>query len=142
MIKQFIFISILALCCLLKTNLYSQTAPVKHFSLDKESTQIPSDSLGSTYFYSLSFEVSFDTLTSATFKLRSLTTDSIINQQVFNLPKTDGIYQTGLFPSGLIKDKKNFYIRLGNIKSKEPLLLVTDFIDSKNTIYKDILTTE
>lgn len=123
-------------------NIQAQTNPVKHFSLDKEPTQIPSDSLGTTYFYSLSFEVAVDTLTSATFNLRNLATDSLVNQQVFNLPNTDGIYQTGMFPNGLIKDKNNFYIRLGNFKSKEPLQLVTDFIDSKNTIYKDILTTE
>lgn len=120
----------------------SQTPPVKHFTLNKENTQIPSDSLGTTYLYSLSFESNIDTLTSATFKLRGLATDSLFNTQNFNLPKLDGVYQTSYFTNGLIKDKNNYYIILGNIKSNESLQLISDFIDDKNNLYKDILTNE
>lgn len=127
----------------LPNGITAQTIPVQHFSLSKENTQIPSDSLGTTYFYSLSFEsVTIDTLVSACFKLRGLTTDSLFSTQTFVLPKIDGVYQTGYFANGLIKDKRNFYILLGNIKCNEPLYLLTDFIDSKNKAYSDILTNE
>lgn len=131
----------LILCIVLFINisLYAQHAPVKSFSLKKEPTEIAPDSLGTTYFYSLSFEVP-DTLVlaSATFKLKGLTTDSLFNQQIFNLPTTDGVYQTGYFPNGLIKDQYTFFILLGNIKSKEQLILVSDFKDSNNIQYNNI----
>ena len=104
----------------------SQTAPVKHFSLKKEPTQIPADSLGTTWFYSVSFE-STDTLSSVVFKLTGLSTDSVHNTQTFNLPQNDGIYQTGFFPNGLIKDRSGFFILLGNVKSAEDLILISDF---------------
>ena len=137
--------SSLIICFALIANicLFSQTNPIKRISLKKESTEIPSDSLGTTYFYSVSFEV-IDTLVlnSATFKLKNSATDSLVNQQNFNLPLVDSIYQTGYFSNGLIKDHNTFFILLGNIKSKEPLMLISDFIDSKNIYYKDILTNE
>jgi hypothetical protein len=121
----------------------AQTSPVKHFSLKKEPTEIPADSLGATYFYSLSFEVKNPlVLMSAKFKLKSTATDSLINQQTFDLPFNDGIYLTSISPNGLIKDHYNFYILLGNVKAKEPLILEADFIDSMNLHYNDILTNE
>jgi hypothetical protein len=121
----------------------AQVNPVKRFSLKKETTEIPSDSLGTTYLYSLSFEVNDNlVLTAANFKLKSLTTDSLINQQTFNLPLIDGVYQTGFSPNGLIKDHNSFFILLGNVKSIEPLMLISDFIDSKSIHYNDILTNE
>jgi hypothetical protein len=124
-------------------NLFSQTNPFKRFTLKKEPTEIPSDSLGTTYFYSLSFEVNEPlVLMNAKFKLKNTATDSIINQQLFDLPFNDGIYLTSISPNGLIKDHYNFYILLGNVKSKEPLMLVADFTDSMNLQYKDILTNE
>jgi hypothetical protein len=124
-------------------NLFSQTNPIKRFSLKKESTEIPSDSLGTTYFYSLSFEVNEPlVLMNAKFKLKSSVTDSLINEQSFDLPFNDGVYLTSISPNGLIKDHDNFYILLGNIKSKDPLQLVADFIDSMNLHYNDILTNE
>lgn len=124
-------------------DLFSQTNPIKRFSLKKESTEILSDSLGTTYFYSLSFEVNQPlVLMNAKFKLKSMATDSLINQQNFDLPFNDGVYLTSVSPNGLIKDHYNFYILLGNIKSKDELLLEADFIDSVNLHYNDILTNE
>jgi hypothetical protein len=124
-------------------SLFSQTNPIKRLSLKKEPSDIPSDSLGSTYFYSLTFETNEPfVLMSAKFKLKDITTDSIINQQTFDLPFNDGIYLTSISPNGLIKDHYNFYILLGNIKSKDPLILMADFTDSMNLLYNDILTNE
>ena len=121
----------------------AQTIPIKLFSLKKDQSILPSDSLGTAYFYSVTFEVN-DTLIlkSANLKLKNTKNDSIISQQLFNLPIIDSVYQTGLFQNGLIKDHNSFFILLGNFKSKEPLTVTADFIDSKNIYYKDILTNE
>lgn len=141
MTNKFLFIIMLSCACFI-TQLHSQTAPIKHFALALEQTNIATDSLGETYFYSVRFESNVDTMRSATFNLRSSANDSIVNKQVFNLPIHDGVYQTGSYPNGLIKDKNSFFILLGNVKAKAPLYLTSEFIDSKNTLYTDILTNE
>ncbi len=141
MIKIIYFLCITLTCCL-TLSIKAQTSPVSRFELQKELNQQLSDSLGTTYLYSLSFESMVDSLSSVTFKLRSTATDSLINQQVFSLPHADGVYQTGAYTNGLIKDKNVFFIILGAFKHKDPLILVSDFIDSKNTIYNNIPTND
>ncbi len=126
------------------TKLTAQSkSPVKRFSLKTEATDVLPDSLGTTVFYSLSFEINNPlVLTSAVFKLKGLVSDSLFNSQTFTLPTTDGIYQTGNCTNGLIKDQHTFFILLGNIKAPESLILVAEFTDSTNKHYQHILTNE
>lgn len=127
----------------LSLNIDAQTTPLKSFSLKTEPTDIPTDTSGVTLFYSVAL-IANDSLdlTSINFKLRNVSNDSLINSQTFNIPQTNGVYQTGYFPNGLIKDGKAIYILLGNIKAKENLMLYADIIDDKNKTYLNITTTE
>ncbi|MCZ8284840.1 MAG: hypothetical protein O9353_05225 [Bacteroidia bacterium] len=139
-LKSNLLLSAAILCCSL---LKSQSSPVKLFALKREPTAIPTDSLGSTYFYSIAFETKEGVeLSSTVFTLRSIVTDSVIHQQSFNFPQADGVYQTSTFSNGLIRDKNSFFILLGNIKSLEPLRLSADFKDSLDVLYSGIMTNQ
>ena len=122
---------------------YSQSTPLKALSLKTEPTDIPSDTSGTTLFYSIAL-IACDScdINQVTLKLKSIETDSLINTKTFNIPTVDGVYQTEYFTNGLIRDGKAIYILLGNIKSKGILMLYADIRDSKNLTYNDILTTE
>lgn len=138
--KTNLLLSAALLCC---TLLKSQSSPVKLFALKQEPSAVQPDSLGSTSFYSIAFETKEGIeLSSTVFTLRSIVTDSIIHQQSFNFPQADGVYQTGAFSNGLIRDKNSFFILLGNIKSLEPLRLSADFKDSLDVLYPGIMTNQ
>lgn len=139
--KKFYWCLFIAVC--FNINIKAQTTPLKSFSLKTELTDIPSDTSGTTLFYSVAIIANDSSdINQVTFKLKSIETDSLINSQTFNIPVADGIYQTGHFANGLIKDGKAIYIILGQIKAKTKLLLYSDIIDTKNLTYNDITTTE
>lgn len=122
---------------------FSQNSPVKFFTLKQEPTTIPADSAGVTNLYAVSFEAkkSFE-ITSVNFKIKGSLTDSVISQQNFILPQSDGVYEVNGVSNALIKDHNNLFIILGNVKSTGPLKVVADFTDSQQILYPGILTNQ
>lgn len=122
---------------------YSQNSPVKFFTLKQEPTAIPADSAGITNLYTVSFEAKESlVITSVNFKIKGLSTDSIVSERNFDLPQNDGVYEINGISNGLIKDGNNLFIILGNIKSTEPLKVIAEFKDSQQILYPDILTNQ
>ena len=136
-------IFLLCICLLFKISAIAQLSPIKQLLLKKEATQTPADKYGSTWFYTVKFEVVDSiNLASVVFNLKSISTGAVVNTQDFILPLNDGAYQNGVFPQGIIKDHKTYYLLLGNVKSLDALTLTADFVDSNKIHYDNIPITE